>query len=144
MVIYQKTFLELTNEQLYEILKLRLDIFIVEQDCPYPELDNKDQTAVHFFIEKSDVIIAYLRVYFKNDRLASIGRIVCHKAHRGQGHVPELIREAIRYLNDKCDLITMQAQQALEKYYRRFGFEPISTPYEWDGIMHIDMRLKVK
>ena len=139
------SFDELDNDQLYALLKLRVDIFVVEQNCPYPELDNKDQTALHMLGTQSNELVAYLRVYFNMDA-AVIGRIITHEKHRKKGLSSQLIEEAMNYIKNHSSSksIKLQAQEHLVSYYSRFGFKPVSDRYVWDGIPHIDMEIEIR
>ncbi|MFY0627649.1 MAG: GNAT family N-acetyltransferase [Reichenbachiella sp.] len=135
------SFEQLDNETLYQILKLRVDVFVVEQNCPYPELDNKDQNAKHFFIKEGNEIVAYLRTYFKNENVLTIGRIITHIKHRGGGLSRQLINKAIETADKTTKSLFLQGQTHLQSFYESFGFEKISDSYLEDGIPHIDMEL---
>lgn len=138
-----KTFNELTNSQLYAILQERVNIFVVEQNCPYPEIDGHDHIAYHLFKELDGEIVAYSRLFPKNTIYteASIGRIIVKKAYRGKEYGKELLEKSIHFLNSELDepTIKIQAQHYLLDFYRSFGFEQISEVYLEDGIPHIDM-----
>ena len=85
-MIVAKTFCELNNQELYQILRLRSEVFVVEQDCVYQDLDNKDQISIHIFQKKKNVIVAYTRIFKSGDyyKNASIGRVVVLKKYRGK------------------------------------------------------------
>ncbi|MCF6296712.1 MAG: GNAT family N-acetyltransferase [Flavobacteriaceae bacterium] len=145
MKVVVKTFNELTINELYQILKLRSEIFIVEQDCVYQDIDNKDQKALHLFLLDNEKIVSYARLfnagnYFKQ---ASIGRVVVQEKYRNLrlGHL--LIEESIiaikkHFLTSK---ITMSAQKHLKKFYESHQFLQIGEEYLEDGIPHIKMVL---
>lgn len=135
-----KKFEDLSVSQLYQILKLRVDVFVVEQNCPYQELDNRDQEALHFFEEEDGLIKSYLRVCLAASK-SEIGRIVVHPDFRGFDLGRRLLDAAIRYLETKTEIIVLHAQSRLASYYQSFGFETCSDPYDWDGIEHLDMEL---
>ena len=136
-------FSKLSLNQLYELLKLRVDIFVVEQQCSYAELDNADQNAIHIMATETDEIIGYARISFKGDKI-HIGRIVIKQSHRNKGLGKELMNSAIQYCAEEFpnQPIYLSAQIHLQKYYESFGFQAISDVYDWDGIDHLDMILK--
>ncbi|SRR5690625_36896 len=140
-----KTFDQLTNEELYAILKLRVDVFIVEQNCPYPELDNFDQKATHLFKKEADEIIAYSRLIPRGVKFqeASIGRVITKQDKRRSGLGTELVKKSIDIINSwgKSNIL-IEAQAHLEEFYRKCGFETISEPYLLDGIDHVEMVYK--
>lgn len=136
---------ELTAENLYEVLKLRVDVFVVEQNCPYPELDNLDQQSIHLLCREDGVVQAYARLVpagVKYD-LPSIGRVIVRKEARGSGLAKQLLERSIDYiLTDwKAPEIQLQGQVYLQGFYQSFGFRPVSDSYDEDGIPHVDMKL---
>ncbi|WP_096200622.1 GNAT family N-acetyltransferase [Bacillus sp. FJAT-45350] len=137
-------FEELTTKELYAIMKERVSIFVVEQQCPYHELDDYDQAAYHLFKENEGEIIAYARVLRHNIiyKEATIGRIIVKKEFRGSGLGRELLERAIEFLETELDekVIKIQAQSYLKEFYSSFGFEPISEIYLEDKIPHLDMK----
>ena len=138
-----KRFNELSIDELYGILRLRSEVFVVEQDCVYQDLDNKDQKALHLFILNTNEIIGYTRLFKAGDYFdnASIGRVVVSGNHRDKklGHV--LIKESIdaisKYFN--TSKITLSAQTHLKKFYESHGFQQVGEGYLEDGIPHIEM-----
>ncbi|SFB04811.1 ElaA protein [Lentibacillus halodurans] len=138
-----KTFQELTNDDLYALLKLRVDIFVVEQECPYPELDNYDQWAIHYFLKIADEMAANVRILPAGSKFneASIGRVAVAEKFRGSGLGKEMMRKAIDYTTTVLDeqQIKIQAQEYLKQFYSDLGFIQISDPYLDDGIPHMDM-----
>ncbi|MCC2251618.1 GNAT family N-acetyltransferase [Virgibacillus sp. AGTR] len=139
----KRTFHELTNDELYQILKARTDIFVVEQACAYPELDNYDQHCVHYCLKTDEgKVIAYARVLPAGSKYAetSIGRVLVVEAYRGKGYGNELMEYIIGALEEeKTKIIKIQAQLYLKAFYESFKFKQISSPYLEDGIWHIDM-----
>lgn len=141
------SFNELPARDLYEVLKARQDIFILEQTCLYPDIDGLDLDA-HHLLGKVDhgeqrTLVAYLRILAPGAKYTemSLGRVLTTSAARGSGAGRLLIAEGIRraealYPGHRTKI---GAQQHLEKFYASFGFETISAPYDEDGIMHIDM-----
>lgn len=136
-------FSKLSLNQLYELLKIRVDIFVVEQQCSYAELDNADQNAIHIMATETDEIIGYARISFNHNKI-HIGRIVIKQSHRNKGLGKELMNSAIQYCAEEFpnQPIYLSAQIHLQKYYESFGFQAISDVYDWDGIDHVDMILK--
>jgi len=137
MEIKFNSFRDLTPEHLYDILKLRVDVFVVEQKCAYPELDNQDQAAMHISGYENDNLIAYARILFEKGGL-HIGRIIVREGHRGNHHGIALMKTCIAYCetNHPNESIHLSAQYGLEGYYQTFGFKTKSQPYDWDGILH--------
>jgi len=138
-----KSFQELTNDELYEILQVRTAIFVVEQKCAYLEVDGKDKLAYHLFKKENEKIIAYLRVLPKgiSYREASLGRIIVKQAQRGTGLGRELVARGIDFLENELHekTIKIQAQSRLQTFYESFGFRPISDIYSDEGLFYVDM-----
>lgn len=131
-------FAELTHEQLYAVLRLRVDIFVVEQDCAYPELDGRDDepTTQHLWVEVDGQVAAYVRV-LEGDGHAIIGRVATARGHRGHGYAARLVREALQRIGDRHTRIGAQVQ--LEQWYAQFGFARSGPDYVEDGIPHLPM-----
>lgn len=144
-----KTFAELSPVEVYGILKLRSDVFVVEQNCVYGDIDDKDFNAVHLVAkaDKSDEIVGYCRAFEPGaeDELAVIGRIVTSAKVRHQGIGKEIVRRAIAYCDErfaptagKCP-IRIAAQSYLQAFYSGFGFVICGKEYVEDGIPHWPM-----
>ena len=138
-----KFFSELTITELYQILQLRSEVFVVEQDCVYQDVDFKDQKAIHIFGKKNDKIIAYTRIfkpgdYFEN---ASIGRVVVAANQRKFGYGHQIMKVSIDTIKKyfKVDEVTISAQKYLQKFYESHQFKQIGDEYLEDGIPHIRM-----
>lgn len=143
MELIIKEFNELNAEELYEILKLRINIFIVEQNCPYEECDDKDKNSYHLYLKEDDKILAYLRVVKKGisyDEI-SIGRVVVNSKYRGQNLGRELMTKAMNFIINelKEKNIRISAQLYLEEFYKSFGFKSVTEQYLEDNIPHIEM-----
>jgi ElaA protein len=143
-----KSWADITRDELYEMLKLRQDIFIIEQACIYPELDDVDQGSTHLLVRDGQGgLVACLRVVAPGARYEepSIGRLVVRQDERGRGLARELMTEAIAKCHElyPSRSIRIQAQKYLEKFYASLGFKPIGQPYDEAGIMHVDMVLNV-
>ncbi|OGX80738.1 MULTISPECIES: GNAT family N-acetyltransferase [unclassified Exiguobacterium] len=134
--MHKKTFNELTTKELYDLLALRTEVFVVEQDCPYQEVDGKDVTAHHYWIEEDGVMVAALRVLVEETPIA-IGRVVTKASHRGKGYSRRLMEEAV--IDFGSVELYLQAQTYVEPFYASFGFSRTSEEYLEDGIPHVDM-----
>ena len=139
-----KKFSDLTIDEFHEILKLRVNVFIVEQNCPYPELDDKDRIAFHLFsINKDNEIIAYTRIFKPGDyyKEAAFGRVVVDQNYRNQQIGFQLVKQTIietHKLFGNTD-IKIGAQTYLKDFYMSFGFQQVGNGYIEDGIPHIHM-----
>lgn len=146
-----KKFNELSTADLYEILKVRQEVFAVEQDCVYQDVDDLDKFSWHLMAwnvsdSVSPGIHAYLRVVFPTYkyREPSIGRVLTVKQARGTGLGKELLRIALLNMEReyKNQPVRISAQQYLQDFYADYGFEKVSEPYDEDGIPHIEMLKK--
>ena len=137
---------DLTPRQLQAIYKLRVAIFVVEQNCAYQEVDDTDLTATHLLgTDSAGQLMAYARLMREPNNQARFGRVIVSQAARGQGNGQALIIEAIRQIRTlwpATTQINIQAQHYLDRFYRSFGFTPVSAVYLEDGIPHQDMILK--
>lgn len=140
-----KKFDELMPAELYAIMQLRNEVFVVEQDCVYQDADNKDQRSWHLAGWNQEILAAYTRIIppgvaYKE---ASIGRVVSSPKYRGTGTGRELMKMSISKAFDqfKCSEIKIGAQVYLTKFYQSLGFIPCSPEYLEDGIPHIEMLL---
>lgn len=147
MLWYLKSFNQLTNLELYKIIQLRIDVFVVEQDCSYSELDNKDldQNALHLFAKDSDEISCYLRILPPGCSYPdepSLGRVVSHQRQRGTGIGHALLERANQALDELWPTLSshISAQSHLVGYYNQHGFSEFGTEYLEDGIPHLAMR----
>lgn len=142
-----KRFNELDIQELYQILRLRAEVFVVEQDCVYQDVDNKDQKALHVIGIKNNQIIAYTRLFDAGDYFekASIGRVVIADKERAYGYGHELIKKSIATVIKffKTKEIKISAQCYLKKFYENHGFRQIGEEYLEDGIPHIAMELSI-
>lgn len=140
-----KKFADLTVLEFHNILKLRTDIFVVEQDCPYPEVDGKDLKSLHLMYQEGDEVVAYARLLPPGVSYgdASIGRVVVAASHRGTGLGHELLKQAVKEtLAAYHQAIRISAQAHLEKYYAAAGFVKVSGEYLEDNIPHVEMLLE--
>ena len=143
MKLYIKTFNELTLEELYDILRLRVDVFVVEQNCPYEEVDGLDKDAIHVYYKDNDELIAYLRVLDRGveSEDVAIGRVIAKKRRQGLGTL--ILKEGIKAAKEifDADAIYIEAQSYAKKFYENLGFVQTSDEFLLDGIAHIKMRL---
>ncbi|WP_028891615.1 GNAT family N-acetyltransferase [Tenacibaculum sp. 47A_GOM-205m] len=143
MNITVKKFQELTTSELYEILQLRSEVFVVEQDCVYQDIDGKDLKALHVLGAKEGKIIAYTRLFNSGEYFdtPSIGRVVVKESERKYGYGHDLIKASIKAIvyNYNETTITISAQTYLQKFYESHGFKQIGEGYLEDGIPHIRM-----
>ena len=149
MIYWQwKKFDELATEELYQVLRLRAEIFVVEQNCPYQDIDNSDQAAWHLLGWHTDntgsrTLCAYLRVFAPGIKYQEIalGRVLVKMAHRKSGLGRELMAQALAKVNNEFtdSAIRISAQSHLEQFYGELGFARVSAPYDEDGIPHIEM-----
>lgn len=142
-----KKFDELTAEEIYEILKLRTEVFIVEQECAYQDCDGRDKNAYHLFYTQDGKIVSYLRILEKGicyDEIA-IGRVLVDKKYRGNGLARESMVRAIDFIENhlKEKTIRISAQKYLINFYKSLGFKEVSDVYLEDNIPHIEMLYKV-
>lgn len=143
MEILVKNFDELTVYELYELLQLRSEIFVVEQDCVYQDLDGKDDKALHIIGKKDGKIVAYTRcfkpgIYFEE---ASIGRVVVDAEHRKYGYGHDIMKASVNVIEShyNTSTIKLSGQTYLTKFYESHGFKQIGEGYLEDGIPHIAM-----
>lgn len=143
MNILVKNFSELTTVELYNLLQLRSEIFVVEQDCVYQDVDGKDQTALHVIGSKNGEVVAYTRIFAAGDYLekASIGRVVVKASKRTHGYGGVIMKASIAAVEEhfKEKTIVLSAQTYLKRFYNSLGFKEIGAEYLEDGIPHIKM-----
>jgi ElaA protein len=143
LTLTAKTFADLTLRELHDLMHLRVDVFVVEQRCIYPELDGLDPVALHI-LGHTDAgqLAAYARILPPQaDGIPHLGRFVVHKDHRGKGWAHLLIERAIIEARKWTGIgdSAVAAQTHLEPLYEGHGFTRIGHDYDWDGIPHVDM-----
>ena len=145
MELVVKHFSELSTEELFEIYKLRVSVFVVEQECPYQEIDDMDRVAYHLWLKDDDGIEAYARVLPQGTAFptVAIGRIIAVKRRCGLGS--KIVKSAIEVAKAKfnADEITIEAQVYARLLYEKCGFQQISEEFLEDGIPHILMYQKL-
>jgi len=136
-----KPFSALSAQELYDILQLRAAVFVVEQNCPYQDVDGHDQAAWHVTCRENGVLLAYCRVLPPGEKFAewSVGRVITSPAARGRGLGQTLMQQALALIDAKGGNVRISAQAYLEKFYQGHGFASVSAPYDEDGIPHIEM-----
>lgn len=138
-----KTFQELTIHELYDLLQLRSEVFVVEQDCVYQDIDGKDQKALHILGYKEHKLVAYTRIfqpgyYFEE---ASIGRVVVKDAERQHKYGYDIMKASIEAIKThyNISIIKISAQTYLKRFYNNLEFYQVGEEYLEDGIPHIGM-----
>ena len=141
--IYVKTFNQLSLDELYYLLQLRSQVFVVEQDCVYQDIDVMDKKALHVIGKKDNTIIAYSRIFKPGDyfKEASIGRVVVAENFRHLKYGHQLMVASIKAVETSFSSkkIKISAQKHLENFYNNLGFITSGEPYLEDGIPHIAM-----
>jgi len=139
-----KRFNELSAVEIYQILQLRSEVFVVEQNCVYQDIDGKDEKAIHVIGEFEGQIVAYCRIFDKGNYFdqASIGRVIVKENFRDRKWGHDLIKEAIGAVEKQYgeSQITISAQLYLKKFYESHGFIQTGEEYLEDGIPHIEMK----
>lgn len=141
-----RPFNELCAAELYQLLQLRIDVFMLEQNCLYPECDDKDLVAVHLLGKVDAKVVAYARLLPENVSYVdvSIGRVVVHPDFRRFGFGKELMQQAIAYWRAHRPVgtvVCISAQLYLQRFYEELGFQRVSEMYLEDNIPHIEMTL---
>lgn len=138
-----KAFNEIDIHELYAIMALRGEVFVVEQDCPYQDADGLDQSSYHLCVWDGSTLAAYLRVLPANTRFqeVSIGRIIVKSDYRGRSLGKEIVAKAISSVKNRFGSVPIKisAQCYLAKFYENIGFVVSGEAYEEDGIPHINM-----
>ncbi len=146
MQLFVKGFDELSLEELYEILKLRASVFVVEQKCPYLDPDGMDQEALHVFLKDDSGIKAYLRVMDRGaeSEYVSIGRVTA--VDRRQGLGTRILKEGMRVAEERfgAEFVYLEAQTYARELYIKLGFRETSGEFLLDGIPHVKMLYEVK
>lgn len=138
-----KSFDELTVPEFHEIIKARIDVFVVEQNCPYHDLDGYDEKAIHLWAEQDNVVLAYCRIFDKGIKYSetSIGRVLTSEKGRGKNLGKQLIQYAVETIENrfKTSEVRISAQDYLLRFYSYFGFEDTGKKYMEDNIPHSEM-----
>ncbi|MBQ5984801.1 MAG: GNAT family N-acetyltransferase [Bacteroidales bacterium] len=141
LVLHKKLFRELTVDELYGLLRARSEVFVVEQECAYQDMDGDDQASVHLWLTEGDRILAICRVCPAGTHMdeVSIGRVVT--TERGKGYGKRIMQEGIKVAKEYfgADRIDIEAQEYARGFYELTGFRQSSEPFILDGIPHIRM-----
>ena len=142
MTFYAKKFDELSSRELYEILRSRAEIFVVEQSIKYVDMDGIDYNSLHCFVEDGERMIAYLRAFYDNDGSVKIGRVLTLDHGKGVGRT--LMESALEAIREKLPthLIYVNAQEHAKGFYEKLGFVTVSDIFYEENIPHIRMELK--
>jgi ElaA protein len=144
--LHKKTFQELTTNELYELLKIRTEVFVVEQNCVYQDLDGDDQPSIHLWLTVSNKVVSMARVCPAGTHMqeVSIGRVITTERGKGYGKQIMLhaIDAAIEYFN--ATSIDIEAQEYAKGFYESVGFKQSSESFILDGIPHIKMTLNIQ
>lgn len=136
-------FNQLTTTQLYQILQLRSEVFVVEQNCVYQDIDGKDQKATHILLYKDNILVGYTRCFAAGDyfKEAAIGRVIVKEKYRKFGYGHDLMKTSINYITQtlKENTIKLSAQTYLQSFYESHHFKITGKEYLEDGIPHIAM-----
>lgn len=145
MNLIAKKFDELTTKELYEILKARAEIFIMEQNIHYQDMDNIDYKSLHCFFMEENKVVAYLRAFYKDENrdVVKIGRVLTLK--HGNGIGKDLMKQSIEAIKNimTCKKICMNAQKHAEGFYEKFGFITTSSDFLEEGVVHVAMELNL-
>lgn len=140
-----KDYKDLSRDEVYKILKLRQDVFVFEQACPYQDIDGLDDKAVHIYIEEDGEVLAYARIIdcFSMDNCLAIGRVLVKKDQRSKGLGAKVMKEAIGEVERLIPegRVYIEAQVYAKDFYKKLGFKEISEPFDLDGIAHVKMVL---
>ena len=144
MEFKSKFFSELSTKELYEILKARESVFIVEQKCPYHDIDGEDIRSLHVFYERDGAVAAYLRAYKKDSATVQMGRVLT--IERGTGLGGKLLKAGLAEISEKLrpERIYIEAQCYATGFYEREGFKICSDEFDEDGIAHVGMELIIR
>lgn len=144
IILHRKRFQELTVDELYELLRIRSEVFVVEQDCVYQDMDGDDQASIHLWLTVGDRVVALCRVCPAGTHMeeVSIGRVVTTERNKGYGK--RIMLEGIQAAREQfgAGRIDIEAQEYARGFYEQVGFCQSSEPFILDGIPHIRMTLK--
>ena len=143
MKLVSKYFEELTTTELYELLKVRSEVFVVEQNCIYQDLDDKDYRSLHVFYEEEGEVLAYLRAFIKEEGVVQVGRVLT--VEHGTGLGGKLLKAGLEQIKEKFhpEKIYLEAQCYAIGYYEREAFLVCSEEFLEDGIPHVQMELQL-
>jgi len=144
--LHIKDFDSLTKQELYDLLHIRSEVFIVEQQCVYQDLDYTDQQSLHLWLTYGDKIVAVCRICPQHTKMEelSIGRVISTERGKGYGKIiVEAAIETATRLNANLEYIDIEAQLTKQLFYEKIGFTAMSEPFMMEGLLHLHMRYKV-
>lgn len=143
MIFKVKNFSELTTDELYEILKARSQVFMLEQNIHCQDMDDVDRESRHYFFEEDGKVLGYLRAFYTDDTMVRIGRVLTTR--RGVGLGADIMRRAIADIrkNMPCRKIHIDAQKHAVGFYEKLDFKPVSGEFLEEGIVHIAMQMNM-
>ena len=143
MNFFAKTFPELSAKEIYEILKARMEVFLLEQNIVCLDIDGVDYDALHVFLEENGTVVAYLRAFSYED-CVKIGRVLTREHGKGLGR--KLMLEALARIREHfgCEKIVLHSQKHAEGFYEKFGFVTVSDEYLEEGVVHVTMDLGIR
>lgn len=144
MQTHIQKFTQLSTQQLYKIYKLRVDVFVVEQQCPYHEIDDIDLESYHIYLQDDNSkILSYCRLYQQNDTY-HIGRVISSTRRKGYG--TQIMKTVLEFAGQTlhADSIIIEAQTYAKNFYEKLGFTQTSEPFDEDGIEHMQMKYIVR
>ncbi len=143
MKIEIRNFSDFSLKELYEVLRLRSEVFVVEQNCVYQDIDEKDEKALHILGMEGDKLVAYTRCFKPGDYFeqASIGRVIVKENFRKYGYGHQIMKASMKEIENRyqTSTIKLSAQQYLTGFYESHGFQQTGKGYLEDGIPHIAM-----
>ena len=139
-----RRFAEFAADELYEMLRFRQAVFVVEQRSPYPDLDGRDREALHLLMREGGSLVGYLRLQTPADAaaLVAIGRIAIEASRRSEGRGASLVDAALGLCRERYPQhpVRLYAQLRLVRFYERFGFAAVGAPFDDYGVPHVEMR----
>lgn len=143
MNFYAKTFDELSTKEIYEILKSRMEVFLLEQNIVCLDIDGVDYDSLHVFFEENGTVMAYLRAFRYEDSV-KIGRVLTREHGKGLGR--KLMENGLEEVKKHfcCEKIILHSQKHAEGFYKKLGFETVSDEYLEEGVVHVTMELGVR
>lgn len=132
----------LSTIELIDIMRERIKVFVVEQNCPYQEVDEEDENALHVMLKDQNKLVAYTRIIERENDI-SFGRVLVTEKYRKQQYGKQIVRQTIDEIKKryKSAIIKISGQAHLQKFYESFGFECVSESYLEDGIPHVSLEL---
>lgn len=143
MNFYAKNFTQLTTTELYEILKSRTEVFLLEQNIVCQDMDDVDYDSLHCFLSDGKRVVAYLRAFLSGEGEVTIGRVISLEHRKGLGRT--LMQRSLLEIKKifSCEKLVVHAQKQAEGYYEKMGFRTVSGEFLEEGIVHVMMEMKI-